>query len=114
MFDEASDQAGPLTLGVALQPADEPSSSSQRIVVVGDGDFLSNAYLGNGGNLELGLNIINWLSHDDEFIALPAKMAPDLTFSLSKTGALLLGIGSLIVAPALFLGTGVFIWWRRR
>ena len=72
------------------------------------------ALLGNGGNLELGLNIINWLSHDDEFINLPTKMAPDLTFNLSKTGALLLTIGSLFLAPALFLGAGVFIWWRRR
>ena len=46
VFDAASDQPGPLTLGVALQPADADSLPSQRIVVIGDGDFLSNAYLG--------------------------------------------------------------------
>ena len=114
VFDEATDHPGPHTLGVAIQPADSPGASSQRIIVIGDGDFLSNAFVGSGGNLELGLNIINWLSHDDRFIALPAKMAPDLSFNLSKTGALLLALGSLFLAPALFLGAGVLIWWKRR
>ena len=114
VFDEATDHPGPHTLGLSIQPDEAIDSSRQRIVVIGDGDFLSNAFIGNGGNLELGLNIVNWLSHDDVFIALPAKMAPDLSFNLSKTGALLMALGSLFLAPALFLGAGVIIWWKRR
>lgn len=114
VFDETTDHPGPHTLGLSIQPDGAIGSSRQRIVVIGDGDFLSNAFIGNGGNLELGLNIVNWLSHDDEFIALPAKMAPDLSFNLSKTGALLMAFGSLFLTPALFRGAGVIIWWKRR
>ena len=113
VFDSSTDHPGPLTLGVALQSKEANTMGAQRIVVMGDGDFLSNAYLGNGGNLELGLSIVNWLSHDDQFIALPAKTAPDLTFYLSKTGALLLAIGSLFLAPAALFATGILIWWKR-
>ena len=113
-FEAETDQPGPLSLGLAMEPASDDVVTGQRIVVIGDGDFLSNAYLGNGGNLDLGFNIINWLSHNDELIALPAKIAPDLSFSLSKTGAIILAIGSLFVAPALLFGTGIMIWWKRR
>ena len=31
-------------------------------VILGDGDFLSNTYFANQGNLNLGLNIVNWLN----------------------------------------------------
>ncbi len=84
------------------------------MVVVGDGDFLSNAYLGNGGNLNLGMNIFNWLAHDDSFIAIPAKTAPDTSLNLSKIATGSIGLGFLIVLPLLLLGSGLVIWLKRR
>ena len=99
---------------MAVEPTPPGHDHTQRIVVMGDGDFLSNAYLGNGGNLELGLNIISWLSYDDTLIALPAKFGAVQSFNLSRTGALILAIGSLFVAPALLFATGFVIWCRRR
>ena len=114
LLETPSTPPGPITIGMAVEPAPPEHDHTQRIVVMGDGDFLSNAYLGNGGNLELGLNIINWLSYDDELIALPAKFGPVQSFNLSKTGALILAIGSLFVAPALLFATGFVVWRRRR
>ncbi len=125
---DRDEHAGPLTLGVSLTreldttttaedskaTPDKKDSISQRVVVVGDGDFLSNAYLGNGGNLNLGLNIFNWLSHDDSFIAIPAKTAPDTSLNLSKYAIGGIGIGFLIVLPLLLLGSGLLIWMKRR
>jgi len=46
------------------------AATPQRVVVIGDGDFLANTYLGNGANLELGLNILNWLTLDDALIVI--------------------------------------------
>jgi ABC-type uncharacterized transport system involved in gliding motility auxiliary subunit len=82
--------------------------------MIGDGDFLSDAYLGNGGNLLLGMNIMNWISEDEDFIAIPPKTAPDVKLELSRTDMLVMGAGFLLVLPLLLAGTGTLIWVRRR
>jgi ABC-type uncharacterized transport system involved in gliding motility auxiliary subunit len=116
-FDPTRDRAGPLHIGYALTRSVEGEDGEvreQRIVVTGDGDFLSNAFLGNGGNLDLGLNMINWLAHDDRLLAIPAKTAPDLELNLSSSASVAIAAGFLLVLPLGLLGTGVTIWWRRR
>jgi len=119
-----SDVPGPLTIGVAMtrdvetspidSSQDKRVTRKQRIVVIGDGDFLSNTYLGNGGNLKLGLNIVNWLAHDDRFITIPVKTAPDLSIELTSTAKAIIAFGFLILLPLLLGGTGTVIWLRRR
>ena len=84
------------------------------MVVIGDGDFLSNAYLGGGSNLDLALNVFNWLADDEVLIDIPTKIAPDLAFELSPVAALLIRFGVMFGLPALLLGAGFFIWHRRR
>ena len=86
----------------------------QRIVVIGDGDFLANAYLGNGGNLNLGLNIINWLSGNDQLINIPAKTATDTTLALSNIAMVLIFIGFLLLLPFSLFTIGAIIWYKRR
>ena len=117
-LDAGVDIAGPLPIGVALNRryASSPSSEphEQRIVVVGDGDFVSNAYLGNGGNLDLGLNMVNWLAHDDGLISIPAKTAVDIQLTLSATSQTIIAFGFLVIIPLLLLGSGAAIWYRRR
>jgi len=115
-FDEGKDAGGPLDIGVAMRrPLDEAGGRrEQRVVVLGDGDFVSNAYLGNGGNLELALNVIGWLAGDDTLINIPAKAAPDLDFNLSRAAAGLIAFGALLVLPAGLLGTGAVVWHLRR
>ena len=114
-FDKATDIAGPATLAVALNKPRVVAAqqTEQRVVVVGDGDFLSNAYLGNGGNLELGLRMMNWLSHDDELISLSSRDTADSTLTLSTNALAVLGFGLLVVAPALMVTLGFVIGWRR-
>ncbi len=121
-FDSNNDErAGPLEIGVALTRAvpvetdvDEASAPEQRVVVIGDGDFLSNTYLGNPGNLGLGLNIVRWLSHDDATIEIRVNPAPDTTLVLGKVAQAVIAIGFLIGIPLLLLLLGIGIWLRRR
>jgi len=121
-FDEDSDERmGPLDIGFvftrpvsAKDAEDEEATGEQRVVVIGDSDFLSNTYLGNGGNIELGLNLFNWLNHDDRFITITARTAGDTNLELGKTAQILIGFGFLFGLPLLLLGTGMSIWWRRR
>ena len=108
---------GPLKIGVSLvarRQSDDGETTEQRVAVIGDADFLSNRYLGNGGNLELGLNLVNWLSHDDNLIAISPRAAPDTVLELSKTQQIIIGFGFLLVIPLALFGTGLLIWLRRR
>lgn len=113
-FDADGDEKqGPLPLAYALtRPGNE--TTQQRIVVVGDGDFLSNAYIGNVGNLDMGLRMINWLIHDDRFIDIPAKTATDKSLQLTSTSVAVIGFGFLIVIPLVLMGTGFLIWRKRK
>lgn len=116
---DQGEREGSLSLGIALtrkleKQTDQSEPVEQRIAVVGDGDFLANAYLGNGSNLDLGLNLIRWLTHNDQLIDIPAKAAPDTRLELSPTALVLIGFGFLILSPLILFGFGLFIWWRRR
>jgi len=110
------EQAGPLHIGVALvrEVVEKATTRQQRILVVGDGDFLSNAYLGNGGNLNLGLNLVRWLTREESMLNIPAKTAPDLSLDLSHTATIVIGFGFLVVLPLGLIATGALIWWRRQ
>jgi len=118
-FDESKDIRGPITIGVDLTRAStaankDAKAKEQRAVVIGDGDFLSNRYLGNVGNLDLGMNIINWLSADEELIAIPAKTARDTGLVLTPLQSGVIGFGFLLGLPAVLLVSGLVIWLRRR
>jgi len=93
---------------------DDSESQEQRVIIVGDGDFLSNASIGFGGNLELGLKMMNWLTEDDAFIQIPAKTAVDLSLKLSVNGVVLLGAFFLLILPLGLISIGISIWLRRR
>jgi ABC-type uncharacterized transport system involved in gliding motility auxiliary subunit len=112
VFDEGLDTPGPVTIAVALERLQE--EKNQRIVVIGSGHFLANTYLGNGGNLDLGVNIVNWLTGDDRLIAIQPRSAADANLTLSRTWLAGLVIVFLIALPLAFVTTGAWIWWRRR
>ncbi len=119
-FNDKQDIRGPVTLAVTLtrtpqqKTAKKGEDKQQRVIVTGDGDFLSNQYLGNVGNLDLGMNMINWLSEDEHFLNIPAKTATDTRLEFSKTQKSIIGFGFWIGVPALLLVSGLTIWLRRR
>ena len=117
-LDRGKDTPGPLAIGVSLTHEPPATSSGdtqqQRIIVMGDGDFLSNTFLGNGGNLDLGLNTVNWLNHDDTLVAVGSRTALDTTLNLSRTATAVMGFGFLFFLPLLLLGLGLTLWLKRR
>ena len=116
---EDGDIAGPVPLAVALEKVlpgedEQQDKATQRVVVVGDSDFIANAYIGVGANLELANHVFNWLAGDDDLIAVDIKNAPDLQLRLDDLQVLLIGAGFLFVLPLALVITGGFIWYRRR
>lgn len=114
VYDEGKDVRGPLDIAVALTRETGTSGKQQRVVVAGDGDFLSNAFLGNSGNLDLGVRLFTWLSADDALIDIPARTTPDATLELSPTATLVIGFGFLVALPLALFATGAAVWFRRR
>lgn len=114
-FDKEEDMAGPLSIGLALQRQPDPENSniSQRIVIIGDTDFIANNNLGYGANLDFILNTFNWLTLNDKLISIAPKNAPDLQLKLSASIAATTGIFFLVILPVLFFISGTFIWFKR-
>ena len=113
-FDpDSEERAGPLILAVALE-RETAKGRSQRVVTVGDADFLSNRFIGNAGNLDLGLRMVSWLLKDDQTLDIPARFEPDRQLHLSRTVLGSLGLLWLLVVPGLLTLTGSIRWWRRK
>lgn len=126
IFDSSTgDIAGPVTIAVALQRAITPDSDNhstqpkpqtrtQRVVVVGDSDFLADAYIGAGANLNLGLNIFNWLIGDDDLISIEVKASADTKLELNDLQISFIGFGFFLILPMLLLIIGFSIWYKRK
>lgn len=111
-FDKTRDFPGPVTVAAAFERT--VGERQQRVVVVGNGAFVSNAYLGNGGNLQLGMAMVNWLTGEDALVTIDPRPAADARLDLDQMTLYLVAFGFLIVLPAAFAITGTVIWWRRR
>ncbi len=82
----------------------------QRVVVAGDGDFLSNTYLQNGGNIELGLRMVDWLSTNTGLLSIPQIEPKDTRLDLSLEALNLYSVFFVFLLPAAL----VFAGWRLR
>jgi len=112
VFDQADDVAGPISIAVALTR--NIQDREQRIVVVGSGHFLANTYLGNGSNLDFGINLINWLTGDEALIVIQPRATLDSNLILSESELTLIAVVFLVLLPVLFLVSGTVIWWHRK
>lgn len=116
-FDKSKDKPGPINIAVALQRV--YGKKGQRVVVVGNGNFLSNTFIINGGNLDLGINMINWLSGDDNLISIQPMLLKDVNVTIPDNKI------SFIIAwtifhsfqyfiPIGFFVVGILFWFKRR
>ncbi len=136
-FSEDSDVGGPVSLAVVatIQPkekerpeageeateeeSDEPpadtiSKPEGRIAVFGDSDFVTNRYYYLSGNGNFFLNTVNWLTEEEDLIAIQPRTSSPRTIQLSPSQGRLIFFVSLIILPLTVLITGVAIWIRRR
>ncbi|CAH1385526.1 GldG family protein [Candidatus Nitrotoga sp. M5] len=111
-FNESHDIPGPATIALALQR--NINDREQRIVIVGSGSFLANTYSGNGGNIDLGINITNWLGNEERLITIQPRAVRDGAITLSKIHLALISGSFLIAIPLLLMLVGATVWWRRR
>lgn len=117
VFDEKNDKRGPINIGVALERV--YGKKGQRVVVMGNANFLSNTFITNGGNLDLGVNIVNWLAGDDKLITIQPMPLKDINVSIPDTStarivAWTVFHGFQYFIPLGFMIAGFYFWWKRR
>jgi ABC-type uncharacterized transport system involved in gliding motility auxiliary subunit len=124
-LDESKgDKKGPVVIGSAVNaPAGDASKTpvqpdapkpETRIAVVGDSDFAANSGLGIQGNRDLFMNIVGWLSQQENLISIRPKEADDRRITMTATQQVNINWLSILIIPGFIFGTGVYTWWRRR
>lgn len=104
---------GPLPIALALTRALPETDKVQRVVVAGDGDFLSNAQIGSYGNLPLGLQLLRWLGSEEDLVELPPEPGAVEALEMTTARRTLVGVWSLMILPAVFLVGGLLMRWYR-
>lgn len=100
---------------VGRQPAAAVTTSPEtRIIVVGDGDFMKDDFLGNKGNLIFFSNIIDYLADDAGLITIRSKDvgSPPLD-QVSDGTKRTVKYANLIGPPLLIIAYGLFRWRKR-
>lgn len=111
-FDKSRDFPGPVNIATALERT--VGDREQRVIVVGTGHFLSNSFIGNGGNLALGVSMMNWLAGEDALVTIEPRPAADTRLEVGTMHLYAIAVIVLLLLPLIFTVTGGVVWWRRR
>lgn len=115
-IDPKTDKKGPLTLGAAgtyNNPGGDRSKEG-RFVVVGSSNWLTNNILRFNGNRDLFLNMMNWLSSDEDLISIRPKEAEDRRLNITGRQMSVLFYSSMVFLPLIVVLSGFAVWARRR
>jgi len=133
-LDPKKDRKGPFNLAVAStitikaandsgdkkaddkskKSGDKPEKKQARLVAVGSSGWVANNTLRFNGNRDLVLNMMNWLTSDEDLISIRPKEPQDRRLTLNQHQMRLVFYSSVIFLPVLIILAGIGIWWRRR
>ena len=115
-IDPKKDKKGPLTLAAAGTYSAGKSSGQGRFVVVGGSGWTNNGVLASRSfdNRDLAMNMVNWLSSDEDLISIRPKEPANRPLSLSRRQMSLIFYVCLIVMPLIAVAGGIGAWWKRR
>ena len=123
--EDKGDKKGPISIAAAVsadasaappaKPGEkEPPKPQTRVVVFGDSDFAANSALGLPGNKDLFMNVVGWLSQQENLISIRPKDPEDRRITLTSTQQANITWLSLLIVPGAIFGTGIYSWWKRR
>ncbi len=134
-IDPSKDKKGPFTLAVAgtmkvkesaktADGAEEKQEGTNatpakvntegRFVAVGSSGWVANNILRFNGNRDLVLNMMNWLSSDEDLISIRPKEPEDRRLTLTRQQMSRVFYSSVVFLPLIIIVTGLGVWWRRR
>lgn len=113
-IDPNKDKKGPFTLAAAGTYDTGKPNNQGRFIVVGDSRWASNSFLRFNGNRNLALNMMNWLSSDEDLISIRPKEQEDRRINLTRAQFLMVRSVSQFLLPLIVIISGVMVWAKRR
>jgi ABC-type uncharacterized transport system involved in gliding motility auxiliary subunit len=111
--DLTKGKKGPFVMGAAATVG--PPAQEGRLVVVGSSNWASNYILGAPiANRDLVLNMMNWLTSDEDLISIRPKQPEDRRLRVTNAGLRIIFLSSVIFLPMIVIFSGVSVWWKRR
>jgi ABC-type uncharacterized transport system involved in gliding motility auxiliary subunit len=104
---------GPFVLGAAATVGS--GTTAGRVVVVGSSNWMGNQILSAPiANRDLTLNVMNWLTSDEDLISIRPKEQEDRRLNVTGSGMRVIFLTSVVVLPLIVIFSGVSVWWKRR
>lgn len=113
-FRPGKDIKGPLTVAVSADMGGAGGGKpAGRLVALGTSLLPANAYLGFQANRDLFMNIIDWLSANEDLISIRPKPPEQqhLNLTARQMSGMLLKVAAI---PVIIILAGIFVWWGRR
>lgn len=117
---DGKDIKGPLNVGLTLMrehkdgTGADTKSRAQRVVLIGNANFLTNTYLAQQGNQQFGINLMQWLASRDSQLNIDIPKAPDTSLNMPSWAVAAISISFVALLPLLQIGYGVMRWIVRR
>lgn len=109
--DQGADFIGSVPLAVAATN----SSTSSRIVVIGNSTFAIDSNYDAYGNGDFLINSIDWAAKQDTLINLtPKTQTTQVVVPPMKSSVNLIFLGSVIAMPGIVILSGILVWIQRR
>src|SRR6184192_4237845 len=83
--NDPKNKKGPLTIAAAGSYNTGKENSQGRFVVVGSSSWAANSFINFNGNRDLVLNMMNWLSSDEDLISIRPKEQDDRRITMTQS-----------------------------
>jgi gliding motility-associatede transport system auxiliary component len=111
---DPNNKKGPLPLAAAGTFTTGQPDKEGRFVVIGNSQWAANWFMSFGGNTDLALNVMNWLSSDEDLISIRPKPPEDRQIVMTGAQFWRMLVVAQGVLPLLAVSAGIMVWWRRR
>jgi ABC-type uncharacterized transport system involved in gliding motility auxiliary subunit len=113
-LDPNKDKKGPFLMAAAGSYNTAKPDTKGRFIVVGSSGWAANGYIRFNGNRNLLLNMVNWLSSDEDLISIRPVEAEDRRITLTKAQMSMVRSVSQFLLPLIVILAGISVWWKRR
>ena len=110
-YEEGVDTLGPISIATAL----ENTATGARVLVIGDSDFASDAYIQAYGNRDLAVSMVDWVAANENLISLTtAESTTRILVPPTKATQILIYLVGLVGLPLTIAAVGIITGIRRK
>ncbi len=110
---DEKDLKGPVSVAAAYEAEVAPNKVS-RVVVIGDADFVANVNIRQLFNRDFFLNAVNWVVGETKGVAIRERTLRGSLKRITDEQFLAMFLLTAVIAPELFLGCGLAVWFFRK